>query len=444
MYAVPVSIYLVYISLVFCICSLIQIMGKQHLKLSRQKRSSCIKKRRSHATASQTLHSCLASIPQGTPSTNLHTYLARTPNTTPPKRLLTYFPSKHTHPASLLRKSRIKAPEQATPHTCTSRECRKTLLTPEKSCDNEMQHNDDDGLQNLTNKLKDTQAFLNKNQLGDFPDKLCTVITTGILSLDNICFRLFIDLINFFSTQDARSFLYQEQTLTWCYVLLKQHGEQILRTCGGLKFLGSQIDSDDHALNPSSAQVNFIVPTASALRKLKPTKLDVSQPRKPGVFHDVLDNMNTDPTVCYNLQFDGKLLKQGVTQHGGDIDCLGKEDPPTLQEQQYMHHVHMEQLDHTSHILDQAYMQYTLTGSIPSPMVSPLREVLLKFHALMSGTIKDLRHFGQQKLRAIEKFKRQGGEEWYKSRFHFVIDSCYTTIHIVDAILHNSVRSGIK
>ena len=222
-------------------------------------------------------------------------------------------------------------------------------------------------------------------------------------------------------------------------MLLKQHGEQILRTCGGLKFLGSQIDSDDHALNPSSAQVNFIVPTASALRKLKPTKLDVSKPRKPGVFHDVLDNMNTDPTVCYNLQFDGKLLKQGLTQHGGDIDCLGKEDPPTLQEQQYMHQVHMEQLNHISHILDQAYMQYTLTGSIPSPMVPPLREALLKFHALMSGTMKDLRHLRQQKLRAIEKFKRQGGEEWNKSRFHFVIDSCYTTIHIVDAILHNSV-----
>ena len=57
----------------------------------------------------------------------------------------------------------------------------------------------------------------------------------------------------------------------------------------------------------------------------KPTKLDVSQPRKPGVFHDVLENMNTDPSVCYNLQFDGKLLKQGLTQHGGDnrdIDCF--------------------------------------------------------------------------------------------------------------------------
>ena len=82
MYAVPSSIYLVYNSLVFCISSLIQIMGKQNLNLSRQKRSY-IKKRRSHtvrltpakrlktvipSTPSQTLHTCLASIPQGTPS----------------------------------------------------------------------------------------------------------------------------------------------------------------------------------------------------------------------------------------------------------------------------------------------------------------------------------------------------------------------------------------
>ena len=128
--------------------------------------------------------------------------------TTPPKRLLTYFPSQRTHPTSLLTKSRIKPPEQATPHT--SKECRKTLATPEKSCDNGMQHNDDDELHNLTNKLKDTQAFLNKNQLGDFLDKLCTVITSDILPLNNICFRLFLDLINFLSTQDARSFRYQE------------------------------------------------------------------------------------------------------------------------------------------------------------------------------------------------------------------------------------------
>ena len=32
--------------------------------------------------------------------------------------------------------------------------------------------------------------------------------------------------------------------------------------------------------------------------------------------------MTTDPSVCYNLQFDVKLLKQGLTQHGGDIDCF--------------------------------------------------------------------------------------------------------------------------
>ena len=68
------------------------------------------------STPSQTLHLCLASIPQGTPSKNVHTYLAQTPKTTPPKRLLTYFASKRTHPASLLTQSIIKPPEQAHIH----------------------------------------------------------------------------------------------------------------------------------------------------------------------------------------------------------------------------------------------------------------------------------------------------------------------------------------
>ena len=100
--------------------------------------------------------------------------------------------------------------------------------------------------------------------------------------------------------------------------------------------------------------------------------------------------------LCATISSLEKLLKQGLTQHGGDIDCLGKEDPPTLQEQQCMHQVHMEQLDHISHVLDQVYMQYTLTGSIPSPMVPPLREALLKFHALMSELSKISDTFGNK------------------------------------------------
>ena len=40
----------------------------------------------------------------------------------------------------------------------------------------------------------------------------------------------------------------------------------------------------------------------------------------------------------------------------GILTVLGKEDPPTLQEQQCMHQVHMELMDHINHILDQAYI----------------------------------------------------------------------------------------
>ena len=68
---------------------------------------------------------------------------------------------------------------------------------------------------------------------------------------------------------------YQKETLVWWFVLFKQHGEQLLRTCGGMKFLGSCTDEDSTSMKPTSAQINFIVPTPSILRKLKPTTLDV-------------------------------------------------------------------------------------------------------------------------------------------------------------------------
>ena len=237
------------------------------------------------------------------PSTYLRKRSTPTLRSTPAKRLKTFAP-KRSHPISTVKKSSKKLAnltELQEPSQTKQKACRKTLFT-DKSCDFYTNNDDnvvadddydvdDDEHPGLIKQFLDTQTLLEENQLGDFFAKLCTAMTSGALPLDNICFRLFVDLINFLSSRDARCFRYQQETLTWWYVLLKQHGEQILRTCGGLKFLG-------RTLEPSSAQVNFIVPTASVLRKLKPTKLDVSQPRKPGVFHDVLEVINTDSNIC--------------------------------------------------------------------------------------------------------------------------------------------------
>ena len=276
----------------------------------------------------------------------------------------------------------------------------------------------------------DAQARLEAAGLGDFLSKLCLLIRSESLTFGNICFRLFVDMVNFLSVDDARTFRYQSQTLVWWYVLLKQHGELILRTCGGLKFLGIMGDESNTQMKPTSAKINFVVPSPSILRSLRPTELDVSSQKSPGVFHDVLNIIEKNPEKCYNLQFDGKLLKPGLTDKYGDIDCLNEEPPPTLSDRKTQHQLNNTILDKTQDLFTVAARQSTETQGIPYPMLPAIGDGCRSVHQLMCDTVKSLRDLKQQKLRAIEKFKKKGGEKWRQSKYQYVIDSCQTTIHI--------------
>ena len=59
----------------------------------------------------------------------------------------------------------------------------------------------------------------------------------------------------------------------------------------------------------------------------------------PGIFQDVLNVTKKGESISYNLQFDGKLLKVGLTEKHGDIDCLGEEPQPTctLEQSRMLH-----------------------------------------------------------------------------------------------------------
>lgn len=155
--------------------------------------------------------------------------------------------------------------------------------------------------------------ILEKEGLNDFTIKLMKTITSHTLPLNNICFRVFVDLIRFLSSDDACTFRYQEIALHWWYVLWKTEGEHALRTCGGLKLLGELLEGETK-LKPSASLVNFVVPSEGVLRKLLPLNLEFPGKRGTGIFYDVLDVLapSSDSYVCYNLQFDGKLLKARV------------------------------------------------------------------------------------------------------------------------------------
>ena len=56
----------------------------------------------------------------------------------------------------------------------------------------------------MYNTYVNANIILNENNLNGFLDRLTLVILSEVLPLDNVCFLLFVDLINFLSERDAR------------------------------------------------------------------------------------------------------------------------------------------------------------------------------------------------------------------------------------------------
>ena len=106
-----------------------------------------------------------------------------------------------------------------------------------------------------------------------------------------------------------------------------------------MKFLGSCTDEYSTAMKPTSAQINFIV-----LEEIEANDTRCVKPRMPGIFQDVLYVTKKGESISYNLQFDGKLLKLGLTEKHGDIDCLGEEPQPTLEQSRMLHDSDISQL----------------------------------------------------------------------------------------------------
>ncbi|WAR15713.1 LOW QUALITY PROTEIN: hypothetical protein MAR_005818, partial [Mya arenaria] len=79
---------------------------------------------------------------------------------------------------------------------------------------------------------------------------------------------------------------------------------------------------------PASTSINFAVPNDKILRQF--VLYDTCRERPPGLFVDVLDKSLEGKSCC--LTFDGKKLKQGLTENAGDVDLLGFEQGTALNE----------------------------------------------------------------------------------------------------------------
>jgi len=151
------------------------------------------------------------------------------------------------------------------------------------------------------------------------------MLADGTFPMDNIAFRLFMDVVRFLSLPTSAAMRYSNDVkLFWRagYLLFKG---KFLRFMGGPKHVG-QMDDDtiDHKFDPLDARINFVVPKAKYLEPASVLKEEV----KPGILKERLHSMAAHTTQA-KVSFDGKKINSSLHGTDGDVNLFGCEPPPT-------------------------------------------------------------------------------------------------------------------
>ena len=162
------------------------------------------------------------------------------------------------------------------------------------------------------------------------------LVAENSFPLTNIPYLMFLDIVNWFTTETTTQMRYTDEVKRFWRVGLKLFKGKFLRFMSGMKNRGQQ-DIDETVQNtykPSESLVNFAVPDRKILDKLE----SPFQCGAPGILIDMIDTVSSsDPNQIqsYKLCVDGKKMNSGTRgQRFGDINLLRFEDQPTLLERE--------------------------------------------------------------------------------------------------------------
>ena len=155
--------------------------------------------------------------------------------------------------------------------------------------------------------------------------------------LDNISFLLWIEVVKWFSCVSTTQMRYTDETKLFWKLGWRLFGKRFVNFMGGFKSHGDTVlkMAEVGKYSPGTSEINFAVPDINILREFDPYAVEIE--RKPGIFTDTIREMSEslhDKSAC--ITFDGKKIKQGLTDDTGDVDLLGFEKGVKLQERKDM------------------------------------------------------------------------------------------------------------
>ena len=283
----------------------------------------------------------------------------------------------------------------------------------------------------LFNMLPSVIENLRKADQLEIYYKFCNLISKGEFPLRNICYLLFLDLVNWLSCDNSCGMRYEfpETQKFWEVGYTVFHGK-FLRFMSGPRNTGAIIEGREQrgACTPSNSRINFAAPSRQNINFEKKT------PIFPGIMHSFIQCIHDKlEESVFKLGIDGKKISRGKGKSMGDVDCWGFESEPTLAQRRKRHELELEWLQQIEEFFNKYEMFRNCSlENYPSEAKTYLLDKLRLLVREISLRLKDLRENELSLRQSLSKFMEIAGSNWRKSRFFPLISSIQTSKYETD------------
>ena len=264
------------------------------------------------------------------------------------------------------------------------------------------------------------------------------LVSENRFPFSNIAFLLWLEIVRWYRQGTSTTMRYMDQTKMFWKLGWRLFGGKFIRYMGGFKNEGNVVqgDAEKGNYNPQISDLNFAIPSLEILRDFCPYGDDNSQPRKPGVYNDIMEKaaeVLQGTSAC--LTFDGKKIKQGLTADSGDVDLLGFEEGLSLKDRQ---NDLAETLKTFQTFLAELsnHDQETNVRGLEEPAMLNILQTLKYAHTKISQLAQDIRELKAKKEFAKSKFIERGGEDWRNGKFIYVISALHAHLYDIDSFLN--------
>ena len=192
--------------------------------------------------------------------------------------------------------------------------------------------------------------------------------------------------------------------------------------------------ADPGMFSPSASEINFAVPDMHVLSGHDPYAVEIE--RKPGIYDDTISELKATlqhKSAC--ITFDGKKLKQGLTEDSGDVDLLGFEKGTSLKERKQDFERELADIDDMMKALVDLLQETDSKGGndeIDSSLHCKIRSILGKCMTSLSVNINEIDRVRNRKLYCKQKLLENSGQDWRKGKYVYAISAITAYIHEID------------